>query len=391
LGADNDVLLHPNFRLILLANRPGFPFLGNEFLQVLGEGFSCYVVSNPDLASEVRLLQQAAPSVSENLIRKLDLAFHDLRQAFVDGLVTYPYSLRELLHIVKHLHNYPQESLTAVLLNTLAFDLHRPEAIQYVVQILKKRGLDTDGLSLAEIRDSVGALGKEAKRIEFDPKKAGRDTSLDKPKIGKTDPENKPHVGGNTWRGGTGGRDTAGLGGVGGFERLFAGHDVNQVPQSQKDAVPEHIRRQAREMAREALAKKLAEDGMTSHEGATYHSYVTEMAPQIEHLRNIFDSVQANAKERQWLNRQQEGELDERRLTDGLTGERAIFRRRQEAPPEIGAPQTKPKRIRFIVDVSASMYSMQFDGRLEREIKTCVVSLLPAEELCRRTYQIIAA
>ena len=44
-----------------------------------------------------------------------------------------------------------------------------------------------------------------------------RDTvgNLSEPKHGKVDPDNKPHVGGNTWAGGTGGRDTAGLGGVG--------------------------------------------------------------------------------------------------------------------------------------------------------------------------------
>ena len=40
------------------------------------------------------------------------------------------------------------------------------------------------------------------------------------PKHGKEDPNNDPHVGGNTWAGGTGGRDTAGLGGKGGPYRL---------------------------------------------------------------------------------------------------------------------------------------------------------------------------
>lgn len=49
------------------------------------------------------------------------------------------------------------------------------------------------------------------------------------PKHGKEDPDNKPHVGGNTWAGGTGGRDTAGLGGKGGPYRLDKGHDVHQV------------------------------------------------------------------------------------------------------------------------------------------------------------------
>lgn len=49
------------------------------------------------------------------------------------------------------------------------------------------------------------------------------------PKHGKVDEKGDPHVGGNTWAGGTGGRDTAGLGGKGGPYRLDAGHTVHQV------------------------------------------------------------------------------------------------------------------------------------------------------------------
>lgn len=49
------------------------------------------------------------------------------------------------------------------------------------------------------------------------------------PKVGKIDPLNTPHVGGNTWAGGTGGSSTAGLGGRGGPYRLDAGHEVFQV------------------------------------------------------------------------------------------------------------------------------------------------------------------
>jgi von Willebrand factor A domain-containing protein 8 len=56
---------------------------------------------------------------------------------------------------------------------------------------------------------------------------SGKDVS--NPKYGKIDPKNDPHVGGNTWAGGTGGRDTAGLGGKGGPYRLDAGHPVYQV------------------------------------------------------------------------------------------------------------------------------------------------------------------
>lgn len=58
-----------------------------------------------------------------------------------------------------------------------------------------------------------------------------RPSGLDvtKPKHGKVDETGAPHVGGNTWAGGTGGRDTAGLGGKGGPYRLDAGHKVHQV------------------------------------------------------------------------------------------------------------------------------------------------------------------
>ncbi|KAF0291011.1 von Willebrand factor A domain-containing protein 8 [Amphibalanus amphitrite] len=58
-------------------------------------------------------------------------------------------------------------------------------------------------------------------------RESGKD--VEAPKHGKVDATNAPHVGGNTWAGGTGGRDTAGLGGKGGPYRLDAGHDVTQV------------------------------------------------------------------------------------------------------------------------------------------------------------------
>ena len=56
---------------------------------------------------------------------------------------------------------------------------------------------------------------------------SGKDVKA--PKHGKVDETGAPHVGGNTWAGGTGGRDTAGLGGKGGPYRLDAGHEVYQV------------------------------------------------------------------------------------------------------------------------------------------------------------------
>lgn len=54
--------IHPNFRMIMLANRPGFPFLGNDLFSTLGDLFSVHIVDNPDQESEMAMLKQYAPS-----------------------------------------------------------------------------------------------------------------------------------------------------------------------------------------------------------------------------------------------------------------------------------------------------------------------------------------
>lgn len=75
-----------------------------------------------------------------------------------------------------------------------------------------------------------------------------------------------------------------------------------------------------------------------------------------------------------WVKRQTDGELDDSRLTEGLTGEATVYKRCGMEKPELGRPQIKyvdhdrssyaellttrcrPKRIRFLFDLSASMY-----------------------------------
>ena len=69
-------------------------FLGNHFLQVLGENFSAHSISNPDEDSERKLLSQLAPELSQEILGRLVSAFQDLRAGYVAGTLTYPYSLR---------------------------------------------------------------------------------------------------------------------------------------------------------------------------------------------------------------------------------------------------------------------------------------------------------
>ncbi|XP_041807194.1 von Willebrand factor A domain-containing protein 8 [Chelmon rostratus] len=237
---------------------------------------------------------------------------------------------------------------------------------------LWETGLDTLQRSLMEWRNMIGTEDGRPVQITIQ-----RDSGLDvtAPKHGKIDPTNSPHIGGNQWAGGTGGRDTAGLGGKGGPYRLDAGHKVYQVSQAEKDAVPEEIRRAAREMGEKAFKDRLKEIDMSEYDAATYERFSKAVRRQVQSLRIILDSLQAKGKERQWLKNQALGELDDAKIIDGLTGEKAIYKRRGELDPELGSPQQKPKRLRVLADVSGSMYRFNgVDGRLERSMEAvCMV------------------
>uniref|UniRef100_A0A8C4IV27 von Willebrand factor A domain-containing protein 8 n=1 Tax=Dicentrarchus labrax TaxID=13489 RepID=A0A8C4IV27_DICLA len=237
---------------------------------------------------------------------------------------------------------------------------------------LWETGLDTLQRSLMEWRNMIGTEDGRPVQITIQ-RESGLDVSA--PKHGKIDPNNAPHVGGNQWAGGTGGRDTAGLGGKGGPYRLDAGHKVYQVSQAEKDAVPEEVRRAAREMGEKAFKERLKEINMSDYDAATYERFSNAVRRQVQSLRIILDSLQAKGKERQWLKNQALGELDDAKIIDGLTGEKAIYKRRGELEPELGSPQQKPKRLRVLADVSGSMYRFNgVDGRLERSMEAvCMV------------------
>jgi len=217
-------------------------------------------------------------------------------------------------------------------------------------------------------------------------------TGLGAPKHGKED--NKPHVGGNTWAGGTGGSDTAGLGGRGGPYRLDKGHAVHQVSDAAKAEVSSEAKAAAAQMAKQALEQRLREIDMGVGEYQQYIDTKARVARQIGELTSVLQDFSRRARERVWAKNQADGELDEARLVDGLTGERLIFRRRVDpassspssssSSPSSGA-QPKRKRLHFLVDCSASMYRFDSsDGRLTRTLETVLMLMeglaaLPAD------------
>jgi von Willebrand factor A domain-containing protein 8 len=57
-----------------------------------------------------------------------------------------------------------------------------------------------------------------------------------------------------------------------------------------------------------------------------------------------FTDLSAKEEERVWIKRQTDGELDDTRLTEGLTGESTVYKRRGNEKPELGRPQVKSVR-----------------------------------------------
>lgn len=136
----NIIQTHKNFRIIILANRPGFPFLGNDFFSIIGDLLSCHTIDNPDISSEIELLKMYAPNVSDQILQKLVNAFSSLRELSDQGLITYPYSTRELVNIVKHLEKYPNDSLSNVIGNISDFDQFNDLKSTFK-QIMNKHGI----------------------------------------------------------------------------------------------------------------------------------------------------------------------------------------------------------------------------------------------------------
>jgi len=278
-------------------------------------------IANPDPASELRVLVQLAPELDVAMLKSLVAAFQDLRKEFDAGALSYPFSLRELLALVRHLRRYPSEPLEQALRNIFDFDASsRPETLDALMTVLRRHKLGVRFVGMDAVRGQELPEGelRKAGEISFDPEKEGRDTDLGGPKYGKTD--NEEHHGGNTWAGGTGGRDTAGLGGrvrspssslslrlvafscsaaqtddlicsQGGYMRLYKGHDIRQVPDGLKAQVPDEIQNRARDMARKELAEKLAEIDMTSAQASSYTLYHERVRAHVHQLVTFLESA----------------------------------------------------------------------------------------------------
>lgn len=60
-------------------------------------------MDNPKPTAELSMLKQYGPDVPDATLQKLVAVFGELRSMADQGTITYPYSVREVVSIVKHL------------------------------------------------------------------------------------------------------------------------------------------------------------------------------------------------------------------------------------------------------------------------------------------------
>lgn len=128
----------------------------------------------------------------------------------------------------------------------------------------------------------------------------------------------------------------------------------------------------AKRMADEAYAARLKELGLAAHDAAEYDAYLAAVQPQVGRMRRVLREHQTRAEERVWHKGRPVGELDEARLTDGLAGSTSIYKHRGAPPPTAVSGQRRVS-IRFVMDLSGSMYTFnRIDGRKQRLLETAL-------------------
>lgn len=381
---ENTIPIHPAFTMFILANRPGFPFHGNDLFREVGDCFDVLVVPNPDLESEMDLLQSFGPDVSSSTIRQIASSFDHLRSLADHGDISYPYSTREAVAVVRHLQQYPDDGIVAAIHNILDFDSFDDATYLLIGKVFSHYGIEMSSYGVwqevqARIQATTKCDGGRPLAIEYMKQRNAEGTSsspppLSMPKVGKWDEKNEAHVGGNQWQGGTGGSDTAGLGGRGGPFRLDRGHKIHQVSDAAKAEVTEEGRRAGRAMAEKALKEKLNDINMDKHEWSMFMELLSPIEKDIAILRNTLRSVEGKQSEKTWIRSQSQGELDDTKLVDGVAGERYIFKKRGVEQDATSPLHQKPKRLRFVIDASASMYRFNsYDGRLNKALEAALL------------------
>jgi hypothetical protein len=112
---------------------------------------------------------------------------------------------------------------------------------------------------------------------------------------------------------------------------------------------------------------------MSAEQEQLFSELYKNIQSQIQQLRIVLELIEAKEKERVWIRNQNDGELDETKLVEGVTGETALYKKRAEEDNNFGN-QELPKRLKFVFDVSGSMFRFnQYDKRLTKSLETALM------------------
>uniref|UniRef100_A0A8C1XYG8 von Willebrand factor A domain containing 8 n=1 Tax=Cyprinus carpio TaxID=7962 RepID=A0A8C1XYG8_CYPCA len=126
-GRSNAIPMHPDFPL------------GKTYI-LYRDIFSCHAVDNPKPQAEFAMLKQYGPDVPDAILQKLVAAFGELRAMADQGTITYPYSTREVVNIVKHLQVI-NEGLASEVRNVFDFDSYNKDMREVLITALHKHGI----------------------------------------------------------------------------------------------------------------------------------------------------------------------------------------------------------------------------------------------------------
>jgi MoxR-like ATPase len=178
------ISIHEDFSIWALVNPATYPFHGNDLSKEMSDVFSCHTVPPMDIESHKRILYSYGDNVPPKLIDKIVKIWEDLRAAQQDGSMTYPFSIRESVNVIKHLNSFPNDGIEDAIENVISFDR-------------------LDRALSKHLDDVFGGHGIYFSRANASKKLRGRPeggvstpkTRASEPKHGKIDPNNEPHVG----------------------------------------------------------------------------------------------------------------------------------------------------------------------------------------------------
>ena len=118
------------------------------------------------------------------------------------------------------------------------------------------------------------------------------------------------------------------------------------------------------------------------HSNQLFTDFAKNVHSHVQRLKVVLKGFNGRQKERVWIKNSLDGEMDDSKLVEGIIGERAIYKRRGLEHSSFGSSSPLPKRLRFVFDVSGSMYRFNsYDKRLIKSLETALMIMQSLQSL----------